>query len=147
MKRVVLCSGKVYYDLFEQRIKQESFETAIIRLEQLYPFPEEQLKKILDRYGKATEFVWVQEESHNMGAWFFVEPRFRALGHLVEYVGRDESASPAVGSKKIHDSEQKQLVEATFKSELPFFAKALPVFGNKATDGQPSNVGAKVDAR
>jgi|688.fasta_scaffold07504_7 2-oxoglutarate dehydrogenase E1 component len=147
VKRVVLCSGKVYYDLFEQRIKQESFETAIIRLEQLYPFPEEQLKKILDRYGKASEFVWVQEESHNMGAWFFVEPRFRALGHLFEYVGRDESASPAVGSKKIHDSEQKQLVEATFKSELPFFAKALPVFGNKANDGQPSNVGAKVDAR
>jgi 2-oxoglutarate dehydrogenase E1 component len=147
VKRVVLCSGKVYYDLFEQRIKQESFETAIIRLEQLYPFPEEQLKKILDKYSKATEFVWTQEESHNMGAWVFVESRLRAMGHLFEYVGRDESASPAVGSKKIHESEQKQLVEATFKGELPFFAKALPVFGNKAKDAQPSNAGAKVDVR
>ncbi len=147
VKRVVLCSGKVYYDLFEQRIKQESFETAIIRLEQLYPFPEEQLKKILDKYSKATEFVWVQEESHNMGAWVFVESRLRAMGYLFEYVGRDESASPAVGSKKIHESEQKQLVEATFKGELPFFAKALPVFGNKAKDAQPSNAGTKVDAR
>lgn len=147
VKRVVLCSGKVYYDIFEQRIKQESFETAIIRLEQLYPFPEEQLKKILDRYGKATEFVWVQEESHNMGAWIFVEPRLRAMGYLFEYVGRDESASPAVGSKKIHESEQKQLVEGAFKKELPFFAKALPIFGNKANDAQPSSAGTKVDAR
>ncbi len=147
VKRVVLCSGKVYYDLFEQRIKQESFETAIIRLEQLYPFPEEQLKKILDRYGKATEFVWVQEESHNMGAWIFVEPRLRAMGYLFEYVGRDESASPAVGSKKIHESEQKQLVEGAFKKELPFFAKALPIFGNKANDAQTSSAGTKVDAR
>jgi 2-oxoglutarate dehydrogenase E1 component len=147
VKRVVLCSGKVYYDIFEQRIKQESFETAIIRLEQLYPFPEEQLKKILDRYGKATEFVWVQEESHNMGAWIFVEPRLRAMGYLFEYVGRDESASPAVGSKKIHESEQKQLVEGAFKRELPFFAKALPIFGNKANDAQPSSAGTKVDAR
>lgn len=147
VKRVVLCSGKVYYDLFEQRIKQESFETAIIRLEQLYPFPEEQLKKILDRYGKATEFVWVQEESHNMGAWIFVEPRLRTMGYLFEYVGRDESASPAVGSKKIHESEQKQLVEGAFKKELPFFAKALPIFGNKANDAQTSSAGTKVDAR
>ena len=147
VKRVVLCSGKVYYDIFEQRIKQESFETAIIRLEQMYPFPEEQLKKILDRYGKATEFVWVQEESHNMGAWIFVEPRLRAMGYLFEYVGRDESASPAVGSKKIHESEQKQLIEGAFKRELPFFAKALPIFGNKANDAQPSSAGTKVDAR
>ncbi|NBY03674.1 MAG: 2-oxoglutarate dehydrogenase E1 component [Planctomycetes bacterium] len=147
VKRVVLCSGKVYYDLFEQRIKQESFDTAIIRLEQIYPFPEEQLKKILDRYGKATEFVWVQEESYNMGAWFFVEPKFRAMGYLFEYIGRDESASPAVGSKKIHESEQKQLIEAAFKGELPFFAKALPVFGNKTIDAQSSNAGTKVDAR
>jgi len=147
VKRVVLCSGKVYYDLFEQRIKQESFETAIIRLEQIYPFPEEQLKKILDRYGKATEFVWVQEESHNMGAWFFVEPRLRTMGYLFEYVGRDESASPAVGSKKIHDSEQKQIVEGAFKGDLPFFAKALPVFGNKTNDAQLATAATRVDAR
>lgn len=149
VKRVVLCSGKVYYDLFEQRIKQESFDTALVRLEQLYPFPEEQLKKIIDRYEKAVEFVWVQEESHNMGAWFFVEPRLRALGYLFEYVGRDESASPAVGSKKIHESEQKQLIEAAYKPDLPYFAKALPVFGEKGANkgSQPTSPASKVDIR
>lgn len=147
VKRVVLCSGKVYYDIFEQRVKQESYDTAIIRLEQLYPFPEEQLKKVIDKYAKASEFVWVQEESYNMGAWAFVEPRLRSLGHLFEYVGRDESASPAVGSKKIHDSEQSQLVEGAFKTELPFFAKALPVFGTKQSQAPVVNLNVKADSR
>jgi len=131
VKRVILCSGKVYYDLWEQRSKLESYSTALIRLEQIYPFPESQLKKVLDKYSAATDFVWVQEESHNMGAWFFVEPRVRALGCILEYVGRDESASPAVGSKKIHESEQKQIVEAAFEKVLPFFAKAKGVFAFK----------------
>jgi 2-oxoglutarate dehydrogenase E1 component len=131
VKRVILCSGKVYYDLWEQRSKLESYSTALIRLEQIYPFPESQLKKVLDKYSAATDFVWVQEESHNMGAWFFVEPRVRALGCILEYVGRDESASPAVGSKKIHESEQKQIVEAAFEKVLPFFAKAKGVFASK----------------
>lgn len=140
VKRVVICSGKVYFDLWEQRNKLESYSTALVRLEQLYPFPETQLKKVLDKYNNATDFVWVQEESFNMGGWSFVEPRIRSLGCILEYVGRDESASPAVGSKKIHEFEQRQLVEAAFNKDLPFFARSKGGFTSKETDSnKPSS--------
>ncbi len=108
VRRVLLCSGKVYYDLIE---KQPGEDIAVVRVEQLYPFPEAQLRTTLNRYRKA-EIVWVQEESQNMGAWSFIEPRLRAMGYNVVYVGRDASASPAVGSLKIHQREQAELVEA-----------------------------------
>jgi len=107
-RRVVLCSGKVYYDLLEKRTDDT---VAIVRLEQFYPFPEVQLRAVLSRYRRA-EFVWLQEESQNMGGWTFVEPRLRAMGYTVGYVGRDASASPATGSHKIHQREQAELVEA-----------------------------------
>ena len=106
--RVVICSGKIYYDLLEKKTKDD---VAIVRLEQFYPFPETQLRNILARY-KGAEVVWVQEESQNMGGWSFVEPRIRGLGHNVAYIGRDASASPAVGSLKIHQREQAELIEA-----------------------------------
>jgi 2-oxoglutarate dehydrogenase E1 component len=108
VRRVLLCSGKVFYDLMEKR---SGDDVAIVRVEQFYPFPEPQLRSALGRYKKA-EFVWVQEESQNMGGWTFVEPRLRAMGYNVAYVGRDASASPAVGSLKIHQKEQAELVEA-----------------------------------
>lgn len=108
IRRVVICSGKVYYDLLE---KKTNDDVAIVRLEQFYPFPETQLRQVLSRYNKA-EVVWVQEESQNMGAWTFVEPRLRAMGFNPLYIGRDASASPAVGSLKIHQREQAELVEA-----------------------------------
>ncbi|HKA06941.1 MAG TPA: 2-oxoglutarate dehydrogenase E1 component [Gemmataceae bacterium] len=108
VRRVLLCSGKVYYDLLERR---PGDDIAIVRVEQFYPFPENQLKTALSGYRKA-EIVWVQEESQNMGGWSFMEPRLRAMGYNVAYVGRDASASPAVGSLKIHQREQAELVEA-----------------------------------
>jgi 2-oxoglutarate dehydrogenase E1 component len=108
VRRVVLCSGKVYYDLLEKR---PGDDVAIIRVEQLYPFPEKMLRDALSRYRK-TDVVWVQEESQNMGAWGFMEPRLRGMGYNVAYIGRDASASPAVGSLKIHQREQAELVEA-----------------------------------
>jgi 2-oxoglutarate dehydrogenase E1 component len=108
VRRVLICSGKVYYDLLEKRPGED---VAIIRLEQFYPWPEAMLSAALSRYRRA-EIVWVQEESQNMGGWSFVEPRLRAMGHNVAYVGRDASASPAVGSLKIHQREQAELVEA-----------------------------------
>src|SRR5262249_23772660 len=72
VRRVLLCSGKVYYDLLERRSDMESDSVALVRLEQFYPFPEQQLEEALGRYRKARSWVWVQEESHNMGGWAFV---------------------------------------------------------------------------
>ncbi|WP_165230492.1 2-oxoglutarate dehydrogenase E1 component [Aquisphaera insulae] len=127
--RVVLCSGKVYYDLVARReaVGKEK-EVAIIRVEQLYPWPADELKKVLARYGAATEWVWVQEESQNMGAWTFVAPRLQELtkGHF-QYVGRDASASPATGSKLVHDQEQAELVEAAIGATVPHLVAATPV--------------------
>jgi 2-oxoglutarate dehydrogenase E1 component len=114
VRRVLLCSGKVYYDLLEQRGREQA-PAAILRLEQLYPFPADLLQRLLSKYPRAKDdVVWVQEESHNMGAWSFVEPRLRELGYQVRYVGRDASASSATGSRQIHLREQRELVRAAF---------------------------------
>ena len=115
--RIILCSGKVYWDLMEQRAK-ETKSVVILRLEQFYPFPAELLQRILNKYSRGhADMVWVQEESHNMGGWFFVEPRLRAMGFDIKYVGRDDSASPATGSLEIHKREQRELVRAAFHSK------------------------------
>src|SRR6478609_3397044 len=108
VRRVILCSGKVYYDLIEHK---PGDDIAVVRVEQFYPFPDVHLRSVLSRYRHAG-VVWVQEESQNMGGWSFIEPRLRAMGYDVAYVGRDASASPAVGSLKIHQKEQAELIEA-----------------------------------
>jgi 2-oxoglutarate dehydrogenase E1 component len=115
--RVVLCSGKVYYDLYEELERRKLKEIYLLRLEQLYPFPVKSLSAELARF-KGAEFVWCQEESRNMGAWFFVEHRLEAVldsigaarAH-VKYAGRPESASPATGLHARHVQEQKKLVD------------------------------------
>ena len=129
VKRVVVCSGKVYYDLVSLREKlNKGREVAILRLEQLYPWPEEALKAAVGRYRTAREWVWCQEESQNMGAWSFVAPRLRELGgQEFKYVGRDASASPATGSHTIHDREQEELVEAAIGAAIPHLVSAKPV--------------------
>ncbi|MFQ3651959.1 MAG: 2-oxoglutarate dehydrogenase E1 component, partial [Gemmataceae bacterium] len=115
VQRVILCSGKLYYDLAKYRSEKKFSEVALVRLEQLYPFPEEQLRSVLSAYANATTWVWAQEESHNNGAWFFIEPRLRQMGYdRLFYVGRDASASPATGSPTVHTREQLELVEAAF---------------------------------
>jgi 2-oxoglutarate dehydrogenase E1 component len=124
VRRVVLCSGKVYYDLLNRRAGEEKEDVAIVRLEQFYPFPTEMLRRVLARYRKATEWVWVQEESLNMGGWAFMEPRMRALGWPVKYVGRDASASPATGSRKVHLREQAELVQAAVAGPVPHLVRA-----------------------
>ena len=126
VKRVVVCSGKVYYNLVAQReAAKQTKEVAIIRLEQLYPWPVEALKSALGRYKAAREWVWCQEESQNMGAWSFVAPRLRELsGQDFQYVGRDASASPATGSHSIHDYEQADLVKAAIGAALPYLVSA-----------------------
>lgn len=111
--RVVLCSGKVYFDLLESRRANNIENTAIIRVEQLYPFPQRELQVILQGYHKATEIVWCQEEPHNQGAWFAVNPEIRLLltpNQTLKYAGRPASAAPAVGSHELHQRQQEQLL-------------------------------------
>jgi 2-oxoglutarate dehydrogenase E1 component len=116
VRRVVLCSGKVYYDLYAARAEQGINDIALVRVEQLYPFPRMSLTTELKRYPKA-DVVWCQEEPNNMGAWTFVDRRIESL--LLEiggaaqrptYAGRDEAASPATGLAKRHAKEQEKLV-------------------------------------
>jgi 2-oxoglutarate dehydrogenase E1 component len=112
--RLVFCSGKVYYDLMAARDERKSEHVAILRLEQLYPFPEQQVKDALDLYGASVEVVWAQEEPRNMGAWRVMREFFDTLlepsRRQIRYVGRPESASPASGSGKRHQQEQSELV-------------------------------------
>ncbi|MFO0958931.1 MAG: 2-oxoglutarate dehydrogenase E1 component [Isosphaeraceae bacterium] len=126
VRRVVVCSGKVYYDLLAQReTAGKQREVALVRLEQLYPWPEGPLQAALGRYRNAREFVWAQEESQNMGGWTFAAPRLAQLGRgRFEYVGRDASASPATGSHHVHDREQNELVTAAIGSAVPHLVTA-----------------------
>jgi 2-oxoglutarate dehydrogenase E1 component len=119
-RRVVLCSGKVFYDLLARRAELKRNDVALVRLEQFYPWPDEQLRSVLGRYKRATEWVWAQEESQNMGGWFFVEPRLREMGYAVKFVGRDPSASPAAGSHRVHEHEQTELVNAALTKPAPY---------------------------
>jgi 2-oxoglutarate dehydrogenase E1 component len=117
VKRIVLCSGKVYYDLLEERRKRDLKDVVILRLEQLYPFPDDVLAEEFAKYPNA-DVIWCQEETKNMGAWTFVDRRIEdvltAAKHKAgrpRYVGRAEAASPATGSLKIHTAEQIKLVD------------------------------------
>jgi 2-oxoglutarate dehydrogenase E1 component len=114
VKRVVLCSGKVYYDLLDARRKNEQTDVAIIRIEQLYPFPQEEVAAILADYQHVKDFVWCQEEPQNQGAWYCSQHHFWAAipaGANLRYAGRAASASPAVGYTSVHLQQQKALVE------------------------------------
>jgi 2-oxoglutarate dehydrogenase E1 component len=125
IRRVLVCSGKIYYDLVERRGKEEP-TVAILRLEQLYPFPADAVSKALKRFPKVRDVVWVQEESHNMGAWAFVEPRINDVGFEIGYVGRDSSASPATGSSTIHKREQKEIVETALFGKAYHLVRSTP---------------------
>ena len=121
IKRVVLCTGKVYYDLFQGRAEAGVNDIYFLRLEQLYPFPRKALTEELGRFPQA-EMVWCQEEPKNMGAWSFVEPRIEeVLGEIgaehgrARYVGRAEAASPASGLLRDHNREQAEIIEAALK--------------------------------
>ncbi len=118
-RRVLLCSGKVFYDLDAGRTEQKADHVAILRVEQLYPFPEVALRQALDRFPAVREWAWVQEESQNMGAWSYIAPRLHALGRDFAYVGRDASASPATGSLRVHRREQAELVAAALGATVP----------------------------
>ncbi len=115
--RVALSAGKVFYDLDAYRKEAGAGETALVRIEQLYPFPAEQVASALARYPAASDVVWVQEEPRNMGAWAFMNERLPgslAKGQALRYAGRPRSASPATGSYKRHLAEQRALVADAF---------------------------------
>ncbi len=115
VRKVLFCSGKVYYDLLERQQKNTVRDIAIVRLEQLYPFPEKQLLSILKRYQNAKKWCWVQEEPENMGAWGFVLRIFSKTGNGLELVAREADSSPAVGSPKLHAKQQENLVRRAFE--------------------------------
>src|SRR5690606_5828285 len=113
VRRVVVCAGKVYYDLLEEVQKQQIKDVALVRVEQLYPFPREQLVAELKRHGSAKEVMWCQEEPMNQGAWYQIQHHLRAClqqGQVLDYAGRARSPSPAAGHMDEHLAEQAQLV-------------------------------------
>ncbi|MEX0881065.1 MAG: hypothetical protein WEB59_08760 [Thermoanaerobaculia bacterium] len=116
-ERVMFCSGKVYYDLRAEKEKRGDFRTALVRLEQLYPFPKEALRAILSGYPNARRALWVQEEPKNMGAWSFVHERsgeFLREGLALRYVGRAASPSPATGNAAVHKRELERFLAEAF---------------------------------
>jgi 2-oxoglutarate dehydrogenase E1 component len=115
VKRIIFCSGKVYYDLLNYRTERKIDDAAIIRVEQLYPLAEKRLREMRKPFPKNAKFVWCQEEPQNMGAWTFIEPRLRTMFcSEIAYAGRDASASPAVGALARHKREQAALVADAF---------------------------------
>lgn len=115
VSRVVFCSGKVYYDLLEERRKRDIKSIAIVRVEQLYPFPVDEMAAVLAQYQHVKDFVWCQEEPQNQGAWYCSQHNFWAAipaGAKLTYAGRDASSSPAVGYLSVHNKQQQALINA-----------------------------------
>jgi 2-oxoglutarate dehydrogenase E1 component len=111
-QKIVLCSGKIYYDLIQRREELKDKKTAIIRVEQLYPFPDPHFSKLSRKYRKIRKWCWVQEEPQNMGAWSFMGPRIEAaVGKKIEYIGRAPGVSPATGFPNIYKQEQAAVID------------------------------------
>jgi 2-oxoglutarate dehydrogenase E1 component len=117
VRRVIVCTGKIYYELLAARDALKAADTAIVRLEQLYPFPESEVFQVLRGFPNAQYVIWAQEEPRNMGAWSFVRGHLQpmlAAHHTIGYAGRPRSASPAPGSPKQHAREQADVIEQAF---------------------------------
>src|SRR5690625_3417351 len=117
VRRVLLCSGRIYYDLAKKREEIGADDVHIVRFEQLYPLHGQEIADVLMPYTAGTELVWVQDEPWNMGAWYFIKVRLQAIfgdGMPIQCVSRSESASPATGSNYAHRLENKALMEAAF---------------------------------
>ena len=120
VRRVVLCSGKVFFDLLSARRDRDITDVAIVRVEQLYPFPRRRLRELLDQYANAHEIVWCQEEPRNQGAWYQIQHHLRALKHgdqSLGYAGRSPSASPACGYARLHRAQQQALVNTALSDK------------------------------
>jgi 2-oxoglutarate dehydrogenase E1 component len=119
VRRIVFCAGKVYFDLLKARRKEGVRDVALVRIEQLYPFPGEEYAAILRRYPNAREIVWCQEEPQNQGAWYQIRHRlqeFAGARREVLYAGRASAAAPATGVIKVHEAEQQGIVQAALRA-------------------------------
>jgi len=123
VRRVIACNGKVYYDLVEERARRfvgREHEVAVVRVEQLYPWPEEELRELIGRYASAEHRIWCQEEPRNMGGWTFVRDRLQSIvgdEHVFSYAGRSEAASPAAGSPRIHRAQLQAFLDDALGSD------------------------------
>ncbi len=113
VSRVVLCTGKIYYDLLERKEQLNASDLALVRVEQLHPFPQRQLSQLLRKYKNAQLTLWVQEEPENMGAWHYVKNSFKNVELLG--ISRLASGSPAVGLHELHDLGQREIVNKVFR--------------------------------
>ncbi len=113
VEKVLFCSGKIYYELFERQQQENRKDIAIIRLEQIYPFPKKRMQKIVDKYDSAKRFVWVQEEPENMGAWSFLRSNFTAV--RLNRISRKAQATPATGFHRHHVKEQNKILDIAFE--------------------------------
>jgi 2-oxoglutarate dehydrogenase E1 component len=120
IRRLVLCSGKIFVDLVSSERRKTSTEVAIVRVEQVYPFPADELREVFDRYQHLREVSWVQEEPENMGAWEFVRPLLEQLIDArwpLRYVGRSRNSSPSEGSAAWHTLNQRAIVDQAFEDK------------------------------
>lgn len=111
--RIIFCSGKIYYELLEEKEKTNAADVAIIRMEQLYPMPYNQIKQVIDKYKKCDDYIWLQEEPENMGAWNYILRKMNDI--KLRLIARGESASPATGSHKQHEKEQQAIIKRAFE--------------------------------
>jgi 2-oxoglutarate dehydrogenase E1 component len=114
ISRVIFCSGKIYYELLERKEKDKTNHITIIRIEQLYPFPEKQFQQVISKYKNASDWIWVQEEPENMGAWSYLLRTVKGIS--LKLISRPEGASPATGSHHAHEREQATLIGMVFSS-------------------------------
>jgi 2-oxoglutarate dehydrogenase E1 component len=143
VRRTVLCSGKIYFALENARRKAGIDELAIVRVEQLYPYPQKELQAIFAKYRNAQEICWTQEEPKNRGAWVFMSDRLEPMlgeNMILTYAGRDEAASPAVGSKRVSDVEEAEIIQKAL--ELPLAAAPAPA----AAATEPAGVAVAAEA-
>jgi 2-oxoglutarate dehydrogenase E1 component len=109
--RVLFCTGKIYYELLQRREEVKAARLALVRLEQLHPFPKKELEELVGWYGEAREWCWVQEEPENMGAWTFIRPRLAGLVHKhIRYIGKKAAASPSPGFHNIYKIQQEAVI-------------------------------------
>ena len=132
IKKVILCSGKVYFDLLAAREKIKRDDVILFRIEQLYPFPVKSLVKELKPYSNNAKFYWCQEEPKNMGAWFSVRDyiqwtleTIKAKNNNISYIGRNPDASPATGYAKRHMVEQEEIIKKVFDNIFSFISTFL----------------------
>jgi len=112
VRKILLCSGKVFYDLKHEQVKHKHKDVAIIRVEQLFPFPEGKINNLKNIYNNEARLIWLQEEPENMGAWTYILRKYRSNIH--EGIFRKPSASPATGYSKIHIQEQQEIITKAF---------------------------------